>query len=78
MFFEIYDIKNNKHVINSDKIIQIKEQEITEYGIGLKKTGNLLIICDCSEFIVTTKEAFSYLDRVLKIGRGFGDVGHTL
>ena len=69
MFFEIYDIRNNKHVINSDKIIQIKEQEITEYGVGLKKTANLLIVCDCSEFIVVTKVAYNYLDAKLKIER---------
>lgn len=69
MFFEIYDIRNNKHVINSDKIIQIKEQEVTEYGVGLKKTENLLIVCECNEFIVVTKAAYCYLDRVLKIER---------
>lgn len=69
MFFEIYDIRNNKRVINSDKIIQIKEQEVTEYGLGLKKTGNFLIVCECSEFIVVTNAAYGYLDRVLKIER---------
>ena len=69
MFFEIYDIRNNKHVINSDKIIQIKEQEITECGVGLTKIGNLLIVLDCSEFIVITKAAYNYLDAKLKIER---------
>lgn len=69
MFFEIYDIRNNKHVINSDKIIQIKEHEITECGVGLTKIGNLLIVLDCSEFIVITKAAYSYLDAKLKIER---------
>ena len=69
MFFEIYDIRNNKHVINSDKIIQIKEQGITECGVGLTKTGNILIVLDCSEFIVITKAAYSYLDAKLKIER---------
>ena len=71
MFFEIYDIRNVKHIINSDKIIQINEQEVTEHGVGLKKTENFLIVCDFSELIVVPKNTYNYLDEILKIKRGF-------
>ena len=59
MFFEIFDIKNIKHVINSDKIIQIN------YRIG-----NFLIVLDSSESIVVPKNAYNYLDEILKIKKG--------
>ena len=75
MFFEIFDIKNIKHIINSDKIIQIKEYEAPNACLGVnkeaiiefKKTENFLIVCDCSESIVVPKNAYSYLDEILKI-----------
>lgn len=61
MFIDLLDVVNTLHTINSNKIIEIKEDVKNIYPNGLTKTGDILVILENSHFVVINKNNAKYL-----------------
>ena len=66
MFIDILDVVDTLHTINSNKIIDIKEDVKNIYPNGLTKTDDILVVLEDNHLIVVNKNTAKYLYDELK------------